>query len=358
MDIDTCRQEIDRIDAELVKLLNERAKQAQHIGAYKLKQKRDNLYDPSREAKLLNKLRDLNNGPLLTNHIERIYREIISSCLSLERVQRVAYLGPEGTFTQAAAKKHFGSSVEFVSCTSIADEFDAIERQQVDFCVVPIENSTEGVISLTIELLNTSNLRIIGEQELLIEHCLLAKERKSLKEFHTIYAHQQALAQCQHWIKENLPLVKVEAVASNSCGAQLAAKNSNVAAIGSQINADIYDLNVVAERIEDITGNKTRFVIIGNFDVAATGKDKTALLFAAPHRAGSLFHALKHFNDYEVDLLRLESKPIKNASWDYSFFVEFKGHVTDDNVKNMLKSLRKDTSFIKFFGSFPQPLEA
>lgn len=358
MDISTCRQEIDRIDVELVKLLNERAQQAQYIGAYKLEKKQSSLYDPSREAQLVTQLSALTQGPLSATHIERIYREIISSCLSLEQVQKVAYLGPEGTFTQMAAHNHFGSSAEFTSCASIADAFDAVERKQVDFCVVPIENSTEGVISLTLELLAVSNLRIIGEQELLVEHCLLTQKRKPLSEIHTVYAHQQALAQCQHWIKEHLPMARVEAIASNSRGAQLAAENPGSAAIGARINASLYGLNVVAEKIEDVIGNKTRFVVIGNIDVAATGKDKTAVIFSTPHKPGSLFHALKHFNDHNVDLVRLESKPLKNASWDYSFFVEFHGHVKETHIQKLLESLHEDTLSIKFLGSFPQPMEA
>ena len=355
--IDYYRQKIDDIDAQLIKLFNARASHAQQIGALKQTQQRTNLYDPARESKLMTRLRSLNEGPLLDQHISNIYRELVSSCLSLEQIQTVAYLGPEGTFTQMAARNHFGSSAAFIACMSVADCFDAIERKQANFCVVPIENSTEGVISLTIELLGTKKQRIIGEQELLVEHCLLANKLVEYDQITTIYGHPQALGQCQHWISEHIPNATIEPVASNSQGASLATTVDNSACIAAKINADIYSLQVLAERVEDIVGNKTRFVVIGDLDVAPTTSDKTALIFATPHTPGALFHALQHFNDAGVDLTRLESKPLKTASWDYSFFVEFNGHIQDDAIAQLIKNLKKDTTFIKFLGSFPRPRE-
>lgn len=348
------RDEIDAIDAELLRLINARARCAIEIGRIKKAAgAAASLYRAEREAEVLRRIRDSNPGPLPVDDAVRIVREIMSACLALEQPLRVAYFGPAGTYTHAAAQKHFGSAVDFVPRAAIDDVVREVEAGGAQFGVVPIENSLEGPVNLSHDLLYASNLSVCGEVVLPIHHQLLSKAR-SLRELKRVYAHSQALAQCRHWLDSQCPQAERVAASSNAEAARLVAQQPEAAAIAGSIAAELYELPVLAANIEDRADNTTRFLVLGTAAIPPTGDDVTSLVFSTHNRAGALCDALRAFADARISMSRLQSRPMRQGTWDYLFFVDIAGHQLDANVAQALRDLREQTSMCRILGSYPR----
>ena len=352
--LDQIRDRIDELDKQIQQLINERAECAQAVADIKLKSGNTeaDFYRPEREAQVLRKVLERNQGPLSSEEMARLFREIMSSCLALEQPMRIAFLGPEGTYTHDAALKHFGHSVITVSHNAIDEIFRDVEAGFSHYGVVPIENSTEGVVDHTLDMFLSSPLQISGEVELRIHHCLLAKGDK-LEGIKTVYAHQQALAQCREWLDEHLKDVPRIAVNSNATAARMAADDASVVAIASKAAAELYELNTLACNIEDEPDNTTRFLIIGRESPAPSGRDKTSLLVSTPNRPGGLNDLLKPLADARISMTRIESRPSRRAMWEYVFFIDIEGHKDDENVSAALKVLGDTASILKVLGSYP-----
>ena len=355
--IATHRQTIDSIDLQLLALINQRAQEAKEIGAIKQQLPGNNsFYSPAREADLLRKISQANNGSIPDNKLLAVFREIISLCLSLEQKQKVAYLGPAGTFTHAAASKHFGQFVAAQPLDTIADIFKAITSGQSDYGVVPVENSTEGMVTHTLDQFLNADIYIVGEIQLRIQHCLLSssnKEQGSGYAIEKIYAHQQALAQCRSWLDSHYPHVERIAVNSNAKAAQFVVGKTDSAAIASQASASIYKLSVLAENIEDQPDNSTRFLILGREQAARSQSDKTSVLVATPNKPGALYLLLEHFYKANIDLTRIETRPLRGYPWNYMFFIDFKGHHTEPAVVSVLQKIATEANLFKNLGSYP-----
>ena len=352
------RDRIDALDEELQRLISERAQLAQQVAEIKQEQGEDaQFYRPEREAEILRKVLARNNGPLAGEEMARLFREIMSACLALEQPLNIAFLGPEGTFTQAAALKHFGHSVHTVPMAAIDEVFREVESGSARYGVVPVENSTEGVINHTLDMFLQSSLTICGEVDLRIHHHLLVKaslppEEKS--RLTRIYSHQQSLAQCREWLDAHLAGVERVAVSSNAEAARRVSKEENVAAIAGEVAAEIYGLKILEANIEDNPDNTTRFLIIGKQAVSPSGDDKTSLLVSAPNKPGALHRLLKPFADNDVSMSRIESRPSRLANWEYVFFIDINGHVNDEKVARCLESVQADASMLKVLGSYPK----
>lgn len=347
--IKSLRKMIDKIDYKILSLLNKRANLAEEIGKTKNK---NTIYRPDREFLILKNLKQKNTGPLSNNAINNIFKSIMNECLSLEKKLTVAYLGPEGTFTQEATISHFGKSIITKPCISIDEAFNETESENCDYLVVPIENSIEGSVNRTLDLLVNSNLKICGEIYVKIHQNLLSKF--TTDKIKTLYSHEQSIAQCYQWIKKNIPSnVKIIPSTSNAEAAHLASKNNFSAAIASVRAADIYNLNIIEKNIEDIKNNTTRFLVLGKQDVEPTGYDKTTLIISTKNKPGAMFNILKEFAENNIDFTKLESRPAKTKLWEYNFFIEIKGHITNKNIQNALNSLEKKVNFIKNIGSYP-----
>ena len=352
--LQTLRSEIDTTDEQLLELLNQRARLAANVATIKREEEGETyFYRPEREAQVLQKIIDANHGPIANEEAARLFREIMSVCLALEMPLQVSYLGPEGTFTQAAALKHFGHSVKTEAAGSIAQVFRAVEAGDSHYGVVPIENSIEGVVNHTLDLLINSSLKICGEVELRIHHHLLSKQTH-LSDIRRVYAHQQALAQCRSWLDEHLLNAERVDVNSNAIGCQMAAEQENTAAIASEAAAELYALPVHTRNIEDEPDNTTRFLILGKRDTPKSGNDKTSILFTAPNRPGALHDLLACFASNNVSLTRIESRPSRKGMWDYVFFADFEGHTLDNAVSETLKQLEDTASLVKVLGSYPR----
>ncbi len=347
------RERIDAIDTELLSLLSERAACAQQVAAIKTASGDTQFYRPEREAAILRSIKERNPGPLGGEEMARLFREIMSACLALERPVRAAFLGPAGTFTQAAAIKHFGHSVHTFPFGAIPDIFREVEAGSCDFGVVPVENSTEGVISHTLDMFMTSPLRIAGEVTLRIHHHLMSRTG-DLSDISTLYSHQQSFAQCRGWLDRNLPHAERVAVGSNAEAARMAAEQSGAGAIAGEAAAEIYGVPILAERIEDDPGNTTRFLVIGKGDAAISGSDKTSLLLACRNQAGGLHDMLAPLIEHGISMTRIESRPSRRGIWDYVFFVDICGHRAQPNVAIALEHLKKEALLFKILGSFPQ----
>jgi chorismate mutase/prephenate dehydratase len=347
------RDEIDSLDQQIQLLINQRAACAQEVA--RIKQAADPedtcFYRPEREAEVLRKVQARNAGPLDSEEMARLFREIMSACLALEQPLTVAFLGPEGTFTQAAALKHFGHSVSTKPLASIGDVFREVEAGSVDFGVVPVENSTEGVISHTLDLFFNSPLSICGEVILRIHHNLLGTE-KHWQQAEKVYSHQQSLAQCRRWLDQNLPNAERIAVASNAAAAQIAASDGGVA-IASTEAAALYKLCVHEHNIEDEPCNTTRFLIIGQQQSGVSSHDKTSLLLATKNEAGGLYRLLTPFAEQGISMSRIESRPSRRGIWDYVFFIDIIGHQQDPAVKKAMQQLDRESSMCKILGSYP-----
>ncbi len=350
------RSDIDAADEQLLALLNKRASLASQVAEIKRSEDGDAyFYRPEREAQVLQRIIKMNDGPLTDEEAARLFREIMSACLALEMPMQVAYLGPEGTFTQAAALKHFGHSIKTEALDSIAQVFREVEAGDCHYGVVPIENSIEGVVNHTLDLLINSGLKICGEVELRIHHHLLSKE-DDFKKVTKIYGHQQALAQCRVWLDEHLSNAERIDVSSNAVGAKSAASDKKTAAIASDTAAEIYGLNTLVRNIEDEPDNTTRFLVLGKRETPVSGNDKTSILFSTANKPGALHDMLSCFATNNVSLTRIESRPSRKGMWDYVFFVDFEGHVGDAAVAETLGQLQTTASVVKVLGSYPRAI--
>jgi len=347
--IDKLRREIDALDDELLALVNKRAGLAQKIGALKGGAP---VYRPERESQILGRIGKTNSGPLSAEGRVAIFREIISACRAVEEPLRVAYLGPTGTFSEMAVLEQFGRSVEAVACASIDEAFRAAETGGAQFAVVPMENSTEGVIGRSLDLLLTTRLKICAEVVLRVRQNLMRKG-KNLKGVKRVYSHQQSLGQCQKWLAQHLPDAERIAVASNAEAARLASKEKAACAIGPKLAAERYGLDVIAADIEDESNNRTRFVVLGSIEPAASGRDGTSLVMSAPNRPGAVHALLEPLARHGVSMSRLESRPTRVGKWEYYFYVDLVGHRSDAPLAAALAELEKLAPFLKILGSYP-----
>ena len=350
--LDILRKKMKDKDKEIVRLLNERAQISVQIGKVKGEGGMQ-VYDPSREAKVHGYLQELNSGPLPQKALSTIFREIISASRDLQRPMTIAFLGPEATFSHLAARLHFGESSRYFPQTGIARVFDEVEKGSIDWGVVPVENSLEGSVNVTLDRLITTQLKIRAEIYLQISQCLISSA-KDIKDIKKVYSIPHALAQCQVWLKTNLPNCILGETESTAAAVQLVRGKRNEAAIGSSLAGKIYGLNLLAEGIEDNSSNMTRFLVIGTGESRATGNDKTSLIFATPHSPGSLHNALASFARRKINLAKIESHPVKDKLWEYSFFVDMIGHINDKQVESCLRELKKKTTFLKILGSYPK----
>jgi len=350
--LDRLRAQIDAINQKLVRLLNQRAKVAQAIGH--LKQAGGAaIYQPARERAVLDRVTELNAGPLTGEHLRRIFVEIISACTALEHPLRVAYLGPEYTYSHEAARMRFGSSAQFAAQPSIAAVFAALDTARADFGVVPVENSTEGSVTLTLDLLIDTPLVIIGEVLLPIRHALMSRAGEAAA-IRVIHSHQQSLGQCRNYLAANFPHCRLEAAASNAAAAERAAGEPDAAAIASEAAAAPYGLRVVARNIQDSAQNTTRFLVIGSHPAARSGADKTTALFAVRDEVGALNQALNIFARNRINISKIESRPLRSRPWEYLFFVDLGGHRQDPGLKRALAALERKALFLKVLGSYPE----
>ncbi len=349
------RQRIDAIDAELLALINERARTAQQVAEVKRAHNGAvvSFYRPEREAAVLRRVQEANPGPLDDEEIARLFREIMSACLALEERQTVAYLGPEGTFTQAAALKHFGHSVLTRPFNAINEVFREVEAKNCEFGVVPVENSTEGVVNHTLDSFLQSSLKICGEVEMRIHHHLLAPT-EDITRIRRLYSHPQSLAQCREWLDAHLPQAERIHASSNADAARRAAREEGAAAIAGEAAAAIYGLQILRHNIEDNPENVTRFLVIGHQAVAPSGHDKTSLLVSAANKPGALYRLLKPFAEHGVSLSRIESRPSHCVNWEYVFFLDIDGHVAEDRVRVALEQLERDAQMLRVLGSYPR----
>lgn len=344
-----CREQIDAIDDQMLKLVSERARLAHTIGNLK---NGGPIYRPEREAQVLRRLLDQNEGPLPAEAVTAIFRTVMSNCRALEKALSVAFLGPLGTYSEEAASKQFGGLNHPVQCASIDEVFQTVETGSVDYGVVPVENSTEGGIGRTLDLLLATSLNICGEVELSVHHNLLSKasEKSAITK---VYSHAQSLAQCHEWLNRNLPGVERQAVASNAEAARLAAEQAGAAAIASKRAGELFSLNVIAENIEDDPRNTTRFLVLANHDVAPSGRDKTSLAMATRNVPGAVVQLLEPLAKHGVSMAKLESRPAHTGLWEYVFFVDIEGHRADAKVAAALAELNERAAFLKVLGSYP-----
>lgn len=363
-ELDKLRQQIDGIDAQLQALISQRAFCAQKVAAVKLKEfEQQNgkadlsqvmFYRPEREAQVLRKVMERNQGPLDAQTIAHIFREIMSACLALEKPIEVAYFGPAGSFTNAAALKHFGHSVIALPQSSIATVFAQVESGQCKFGVVPVENSTEGMVSHTLDNFIGSPLKICGEVELRINLHLLANSRTDAAKIKQICAHPQALAQARNWLDSNWAHVEIVPVSNNAEAARMAAERDGIAAVAGDLAAEQYGLLKIAKNIEDYANNTTRFLIIGRGDVAPSGNDKTSIIVSMHNKPGALFRLLEPFDREGVMLTRIDTRPSRTENWAYVFFIEFEGHRQDEKIGKILTEIEGKSVMLKMLGSYPR----
>lgn len=348
------RDQIDAIDEQILKLVNQRAEHARAIGELK-----DDgvIYRPEREAQVLRRLQTNNQGPLSAEAVSNIFRAVMSNCRALEKELAIAFLGPLGTYSEEAALKQFGEGRNAVVCSSIDEVFRTVEADQADYGVVPVENSTEGAVGLTLDLLLASPLKICGEITLPIHHSLLSKQN-DIRQISHVFSHAQSLAQCHEWLNKNLPNAKREAVTSNAYAAQMihdlvSAEGTFAAAIASKRAAELFGLNVLAENIEDDPKNTTRFLVLGKHEVAASGQDKTSLVMVTKNKPGAMVDLLEPLSRHGVSMTKLESRPSKQGLWDYVFFVDVEGHQHDATVQAALQEVAQRASLLRVLGSYP-----
>ena len=343
------RAAIDALDRKILADLNARASHAKAIGALKAG---GAAYRPEREAQVLTQLQSENCGPLPNEAVAGVFRQVMSACLALEQPMRIAYLGPAGTFSHAAVAKHFGKFVHGEPYATIDEVFRAAEGEQTDYAVVPVENSTEGAVGRTLDLMCQTPLSICGEIKLRVRQNLLSNAA-TLADVTRVYSHAQSLAQCVQWLARHLPAASRVAVASNAEAARLAAAEPGAGAIAGEIAAAIYGLGVLAPHIEDEPNNTTRFWVLGSQEVPASGRDETSLVMSAPNRPGAIYALLEPIAKHGVSMSRLESRPARTGLWEYLFFVDLVGHVTDPAVAAAVAELRQKAPFLKMLGSYP-----
>ena len=348
-DLSKLRVAIDSLDETILANLNARAALARQVGSLKTGQ----AYRPEREAEVLRRIQKLNDGPLPDEVVARLFREIMSACLALERPVTVAYLGPPGTFSERAAVKHFGEGGVTVPCASIDDVYRLVESGAADFGVVPVENSTEGAVGRSLDLMPQSPLNVCGEVLIRIHHHLMATDIAHYPAIQRVFSHGQSLAQCHEWLNANLPHAERVAVSSNAEAARRASLEPFSAAVAGEMAAAHYKLTILASNIEDEPNNTTRFLVLGNYEPKSTGNDKTSLVLSAANRAGAVYEMLTPFATRGVSMSKFESRPSKVAVWDYLFFVDIEGHQADENVAAALVELRKVAGYVKVLGSYP-----
>ncbi|MDY6855322.1 MAG: prephenate dehydratase [Thermodesulfobacteriota bacterium] len=351
-ELDVLRGKIDQIDTEILDLLNERAKTAIKIAKTKIANNLD-FYAPDRELKIYERLISINRGPFPNKAIKPVFKEIISASLSLEKHIHVLYLGPKATFTHLASISHFGQSSNFIEKRNIPEIFSEVERDRADFGVVPVENSTEGVVSNTLDMFIESNLKISAEILLEISHHLMSKTGR-MEDIKKVYSHPHAIAQCRNWLDRNLPNIPIIDVASTASAAKSASDDMSVAAIASEYAASYYDLKIVKRKTEDNINNFTRFLVIGKSESEKSGNDKTSIMFSIKDEVGILYRMLEPFAKNNVNLTKIESRPLKKRAWEYMFFLDMEGHIFDKNVKKALEELDEKSLFLKVLGSYPR----
>ena len=348
-DLSKLRVEIDALDEDILGKLNARAALARKVGSLKVGQ----AYRPEREAEVLRRIQQLNEGPLPDEVVARLFREIMSACLALERPVTVAYLGPKGTFSERAAVKHFGEGGVTQPCASIDDVYRSVESGAADFGVVPVENSTEGAVGRSLDLMPQTPLKTCGEVLIRIHHHLMASDIAQFSAIQRVFSHGQSLAQCHEWLNANLPHAERVAVASNAEAARRSSLEPFSAAVAGEMAAEHYKLTILSSNIEDEPNNTTRFLVLGNYEPKATGKDKTSLVLSAANRAGAVYEMLTPFAQRGVSMSKFESRPSKVAVWDYLFFIDIDGHQSDANVAEALVELRRIAGYVKVLGSYP-----
>jgi len=348
------RDQIDAIDEQIQALISQRARLAKEVARIKTQggQVEAVFYRPEREAQVLRRVIERNDGSLPAEDMARLFREIMSACLALEQPLRIAYLGPEGSYSHAAVLKQFGSFVHPYAVSSIEEVFKAVERREAHYGVVPVENSSEGVVSATQNCLIDTPLQVCGELDLPIHHCLLSNA-DSLEKVRKVVAHAQALAQCRNWLQNNLPHAELEAVESNARAAQLAQQNDSWAAIASEQAAQIYTLRVLEKHIEDNRQNTTKFWVMGHEATEPSGEDKTALILTVPNKSGALLQALEPFAREGISMTRIISRPAQHKTWDYLFFIDILGHQKDERVCETLEAVAERAAWFKLLGSYP-----
>ena len=346
------RDEVNKIDKQIVALLNERARLSIEIGKLKTGQDLE-IYDPAQESKVFRDLCGINTGPLPEESLRKIFGEILSASRALQLPVKVAYLGPDASFSHLATESHFGKSVLLSPQPGILDVFDRVEKREAQLGVVPVENSLEGTVKLTLDCLISTSLEIVNEIYLPISHSLISM-RKGLDGLEKVYSHSQALAQCQGWLRKNLPLCSLHEVESTAKAVQMALEDNKIAAVGSREAALKYGLNIIVGGIEDYSTNMTRFLVIGKGANEPTGTDKTSVLFGTRHEPGALYHSLQSFVEKGINLLKIVSHPIRGRMWEYLFFVDFAGHAKDEEIVKCLKSLQDKCTFVKILGSYPR----
>ncbi|HTN66662.1 MAG TPA: prephenate dehydratase [Burkholderiaceae bacterium] len=352
--IQPLRAQIDAVDAQLLDLLNRRARLAQEVGHVKAETDAP-IYRPEREAQVLRSVAQRNPGPLAGTDVQIIFREIMSACRALERRVTVAFLGPAGTFSEQAVYRQFGRNVNALPCGSIDEVFRATEAGTAEFGVVPVENSAEGAVNRTLDLLLQATLTISGEVSIPVHHSLMTQSG-SMQGVDRICAHSQALAQCQVWLNQHYPNLRRQAVASNGEAARLASENPATAAIAGELAGQQYDLQVVSAHVQDDPHNRTRFAVIGRLRTAPSGQDQTSLVLSVPNKAGAVYGLLAPLARHGVSMTRFESRPARMGAWEYYFYVDIEGHAQDDKVARALAELKENAAFFKLLGSYPVSL--
>ena len=350
MNIPEHRKVIDRLDEQIVRRLNERTRHGLAIGDIKLKAGEE-FYAPHRERAVLDRICQLNQGPMTDEQLCTIYREIMSSALALEKTMTIAYLGPEATFTHQAAIRRFGSSLSYASQKTIADVFAEVSRNRADYGVVPVENTTEGVVTHTLDMFVDSDLKIVSQIVLPVQYCLAGNGR--LQDIQRLYVHPQALGQCRQWVQEHLPKVEIFETSSNARSAELAAKGKVNAAITGILAAEKYGLRVLEQDIQDNADNATRFLVLGRQCSPPTGNDRTSLMLSVADKAGALHQAIAAFRRHKINMTKIESRPSKRKAWEYFFFIDCDGHVQNRKVVKAIQLLGKHCNFVKVLGSYP-----
>ena len=350
MSLQEHRKAIDSIDADIVRLLNERTKHVLEIGAIKTRQGGE-IYAPHRERTVFQRVTRLNTGPITNDGLRAIYREVMSSALSLERSLKIAYLGPEATFTHQAAIRRFGQSLTYVAQKTIADVFHEVSKQRADYGVVPVENSTEGVVTHTLDMFVDSDLKIVSQIVLRISHGLASKCRR--EDIAKLYVHPQTLAQCRGWIQRTLPHAELIETSSNARSAELAAKEKKSGAITGELAAERYGVPLLERDIQDNSANATRFLVLGRQCGPSTGADRTSIMFSIRDEAGALHRSLAPFRRFRINMTKIESRPSKRKAWEYFFFADVDGHAEDRKVAKAIDQLGQHCSFVKVLGSYP-----
>lgn len=349
--IETLRETIDAIDDKILDLLNQRARIAIEIGKQKKANKAD-LHAPTRELEVYDRLQSLNKGPFPDEALRAVFREIMSATLALEGPLKVAYLGPKATFTHLACLRQFGFSATYVPVNSIKEVFFEVERGRVEYGVVPIENSTEGVVNHTLDMFIDSPLKIVGEVLQEVSHHLMNRSGK-MEDVKRLFSHPHAIAQCRVWLENHLPQIPITEVSSTAKAAEYCAEDPSAAAIASELAAQLYGLKILKRRIEDNINNYTRFLVISQKNLGRTGKDKTSILFSIRDRVGALYDMLRPFSHFGINLTKIESRPSKKKAWEYIFFVDLEGHMEDEKVRAALEELKDQCLFLKVLGSYP-----